>query len=247
MRRPTSHCTPTLLTFLQVEELKKKKTKKAGTTKKEKGEATAAEPSASKADEAEAEPTTPAETANEDEKAEEKEASEAVAEQPTSPTASQPSLAQQSKLRSASFRQGSISTGPLSPGAQGPEGETATDIYRKQVARIEELEKENKRLTKESTDSEKRWKKAEEELADLRETEGGSNVAESQVEKLVSCVTTSRDLCASYLTITIRNPRSRPFNAKTLNYSNRPPAPAAVTAHHLPFPCLRPPPNLKPS
>uniref|UniRef100_L2FV80 M protein repeat protein n=1 Tax=Colletotrichum fructicola (strain Nara gc5) TaxID=1213859 RepID=L2FV80_COLFN len=170
----------------RVEELKKKKTKKAGTTKKEKGEATVAEPSASKADEAEPEPTTPAETANEDKKAEEKEASEAVAEQPTSPTASQPSLAQQSKLRSASFRQGSISTGPLSPGAQGPEGETATDIYRKQVARIEELEKENKRLTKESTDSEKRWKKAEEELADLRETEGGSNGAESQVEKLKS-------------------------------------------------------------
>jgi hypothetical protein len=105
---------------------------------------------------------------------------------PTSPEPAQatstPSLSQQSKARSASFRQGSVSLSsgaPLSPGAAtglglfSPEGETAPDIYRKHVTRIEELERENKALAKEAKDAEKRWQKAEEELADLREREGG--------------------------------------------------------------------------
>jgi hypothetical protein len=108
---------------------------------------------------------------------------------PLSPTATNASLAQQSKARSASFRKPSIS-GPISPGLFSPEGETAPDIYRKHVARIEELEKENKRLAKEAADAEKRWQKAEEELADLREDDGeagGKSGADVQVEKLVCC------------------------------------------------------------
>ncbi|KAI8959879.1 hypothetical protein F5Y11DRAFT_287750 [Daldinia sp. FL1419] len=98
---------------------------------------------------------------------------------PTTPSAT--TLSQQSKIRSSSFRQGTVSpTGfPLSP-----EGETAPDIYRKQVARIEDLEKENKRLAKEAGDAEKRWQKAEEELADLREADRDGS--DSQVEKLKS-------------------------------------------------------------
>ena len=84
--------------------------------------------------------------------------------------AATPSLAQQSKLRSTSFRAGSIpSGGAASPFS--PDGETAPDIYRKHMARIEELEKENKRLSKEASDSEKRWQKAENELADIREAD----------------------------------------------------------------------------
>ena len=109
---------------------------------------------------------------------------------PISPTLSNAPLAQQSKARSASFRKPSIS-GPLSPGLFSPDGETAPDIYRKHVARIEELEKENKRLAKEATSSEKRWQKAEDELSALREGDtdtsgekrGGSA---GEVEKLVS-------------------------------------------------------------
>ncbi|KAI1053942.1 hypothetical protein LB507_007343 [Fusarium sp. FIESC RH6] len=85
--------------------------------------------------------------------------------------AATPSLAQQSKLRSTSFRAGSNpSGGAASPFS--PNSETAPDIYRKHMARIEELEKENKRLSKEAADSEKRWQKAENELADIREAEG---------------------------------------------------------------------------
>lgn len=105
-----------------------------------------------------------------------------------------PSLSQQSKLRSTSFRKASIS-GPISPGLTSPshgpllspDGETAPDIYRKHVARIEELERENRRLAKEAADAEKRWQKADEELADLREAEGGGRAggSDSQVQKLV--------------------------------------------------------------
>ena len=65
---------------------------------------------------------------------------------------------------------------------------TAPEIYKKQVARIEELEKENERLTKDTTDSEKRWKKAEGELEDLRESgdaSGQTAGSGDEVEKLV--------------------------------------------------------------
>ncbi len=108
-------------------------------------------------------------------------------ESPSPVQTSAPSLSQQSKIRSSSFRQG-----PLSPGLAGPispDGETAPDIYRKHVARIEELEKENKRLGKDLADAEKRWQKAEEELADLREADGESTIqsggGSDQVQKLV--------------------------------------------------------------
>ena len=149
----------------QVEQMKKAKAKKAGgaAPKKDDAAAPAAEPSPSLPED-----TTPGAAAADEDSA------------IGSPTLAQPSLAQQSKARSTSFRQGSGSVvipGPLSPGAAAsgpfsPEGETAPDIYRKHVVRIEELERENKRFQKEAADAEKRWQKAEEELADLREVEG---------------------------------------------------------------------------
>ncbi|KAI1308330.1 hypothetical protein F5Y03DRAFT_350698 [Xylaria venustula] len=146
----------------RVEQMKKK-SKKAGKKEKEKEEApTEAKPEAA---------TSSTAAADED-----------VAEDPSSPTQAAPSLSQQSKLRSPSFRQG-----PLSP-TLSPEGETAADIYQKQVARIEDLEKENKRLAKEAGDSERRYKKAEEELADLQEADqdGSEN---GQIEKLKAEIT----------------------------------------------------------
>jgi len=89
----------------------------------------------------------------------------------------QPSLSVQSKMRSASFRQGSISSGSLSPSyVFSPEGDTAPDIYKKQQVKIEELEKENKRLAKEASDGEKRWKKAEQDLEELREADDDSTI-----------------------------------------------------------------------
>lgn len=96
-------------------------------------------------------------------------------------------LAEQSKARSTSFRAASISGKPTSPAPLNADGDTAPEIYRKHVARIEELEKENKRLAKESSDAEKRWTKAENELADLRESESEAKKSTSndEVEQLV--------------------------------------------------------------
>ena len=96
---------------------------------------------------------------------------------------STPSLAQQSKMRSTSFR---VGTGPASPGPFSPDGETAPEIYRKQVTRIEELEKDNKRLAREMAEAEKRWQKAEEELADLREAEGERKGGSDETAQLVN-------------------------------------------------------------
>ncbi|KAI0152907.1 hypothetical protein GGR57DRAFT_162072 [Xylariaceae sp. FL1272] len=151
------------------------KKKKGGAAKKDKKEAKEeaqpeAEPESTATEDAVREATPAADAAPED----------AAVEEPSSATQAAPSLSQQSKLRSSSFRQG-----PLSPtgGLLSPDGETAPDIYRKQVARIEDLEKENKRLAKEASDAEKRYKKAEEDLADLQEADrdGSEN---RQVEKL---------------------------------------------------------------
>ncbi|KAF3491057.1 M protein repeat protein [Arthroderma uncinatum] len=89
----------------------------------------------------------------------------------------QPSISVQSKLRSSSFRQDSKLPG-INPTASGvkspplplsPDGSTAPEMFRKQAIRLEELEKENKRLEKEVEVTSAKWKKSEEQLDDLRE------------------------------------------------------------------------------
>lgn len=85
-----------------------------------------------------------------------------------------------------------------SPGPFSPDGDTAPDIYRKHVARIEELEKDNRRLQKESEDAQKRWKKAEDELADLREADSGETKDAGETETLVS----GQHLQATWQTLT---------------------------------------------
>lgn len=159
----------------------KKKSKKGAASKKTKQESTETAAEASTA--VDDKPT-------EDDKPKEQGDDTTKDEGDTTSPPVETTLAQQSKLRSTSFRSGSIASGAISPGPFSPDGETAPDIYRKHVAKIEELEKENKRLAKEASDSEKRWQKAEEELADLREAEdededaakGGSS---DEIEKLV--------------------------------------------------------------
>ena len=116
-------------------------------------------------------------------------------EAPESPS-KEPSLAEKSRMRSASFRDGSATTAqpPTSPSAnpRSPDGDTAPDIYRKHVARIEELEKENKRLSREVTEAKRRWERAEDELAarDDGSTSAGDSDGEEKVTmaKLVSYI-----------------------------------------------------------
>lgn len=109
----------------------------------------------------------------------------------------QPSISLQSKMRSSSFRRTSEGQRPLSPTTNllksptlpplSPDGDTIPDIYRKQANRLEELEKENKRLDKEAKDAEARWRKTEEELEEARE-------ANSQVVELRAKLDKAEDM-----------------------------------------------------
>ncbi len=184
---------------MQVEQLKKKNKSKAGAKKEEKEEKDEASADTSKAEETlepSAAPTMPGvieDQAKQEEGSDGKDVEETVPELNNTHRPRQASLSVQSKMRSSSFRQSS--GGPLSPGyGFSPDGDTAPDIYRKQDMRIEELEKENRRLSKEAADGERRWKKAEEELEDLREAEDDSTTkikvisapaGSDEVEKLV--------------------------------------------------------------
>ncbi|KAM4057503.1 M protein repeat protein [Hirsutella rhossiliensis] len=157
----------------RVEQMKKKKgSKKIGTTKKDESKDDDGEPADGRAD-------------NQDEPSAGDKAADVAVDDDKSPPIT-PSLAQQSKIRSTSFRVGSVS-GAVSPGPFTPDGETAPDIYRKHVARIEELERENKRLAKEAADSERRWKKAEEALSDGDgDAAQAKSGADDEAEKLKS-------------------------------------------------------------
>lgn len=87
----------------------------------------------------------------------------------------QPSISVQSKIRSESFRKSSSGQTPTSPTLKSPSvdpAEGAQEVYKKQALRIEELERENKRLDTESQEATGRWRKLEEELQELRESSG---------------------------------------------------------------------------
>ncbi|MCJ1390571.1 hypothetical protein MMC18_003431 [Xylographa bjoerkii] len=115
-------------------------------------------------------------------------------ETPSKPThIRQPSLSLQSKVRSSSFRRISIPQTPLPPTTNGskqlglpalsPDGDAVTEIYRKQAFRLDELEKENKKLSKEVESTKSRWRKTEEELEELRENSGQIAELKSRAEK----------------------------------------------------------------
>ena len=68
-------------------------------------------------------------------------------------------------------------------GISSPDGDTMTEIYRKQAARLDELEKENRRLAKEASEAEGRWKSMETELEELREASPEVAELRSRVQK----------------------------------------------------------------
>jgi hypothetical protein len=91
----------------------------------------------------------------------------------------QPSLSLQSKMRSSSFRKSSISHGAASPPIVNfkvsalpplsPDCDSVHEVFRKQAVRLDELERDNRRLEKELEEVNARRKKSEEQLEDLRE------------------------------------------------------------------------------
>jgi hypothetical protein len=108
----------------------------------------------------------------------------------------QPSLSIQSKMRSSSFRKTSVSQGSVSPSPSSTlkspgqslppltgDGDSVHEVFRKQSTKIEELEKENKRLEKDLSDATTRWRKTEEQVEDLREASVDCAELREQVKK----------------------------------------------------------------
>ncbi|RMY19246.1 hypothetical protein D0867_04790 [Hortaea werneckii] len=158
--------------FEQLKKEQQKKGKKGGSKKKEdkatkdeaKAEVEAAE--AAVGDETGEDKEAPEDDKKPDEDKEENAGETAAKDEEE--VSEKPSESKQSKQRSESFRQGS--SGPLSPGAE------VQDLYKKQAARIEELEKESKSHKQQQEEGASRLAKAEEELEKLRED--SSDVAE---------------------------------------------------------------------
>ncbi|KAH7380429.1 hypothetical protein DE146DRAFT_671422 [Phaeosphaeria sp. MPI-PUGE-AT-0046c] len=163
------------------EQLKKQKAKKAGGSKKkeEKAEAPAEADAASAPEPAEEKPEEkPEETAPEPVEAtsvspppeEDDEPAELVA--PKATHGRKPSVAVESRQRSESFYRSGAAGTPTSPSPATPAGGITSEVYREQAQKIEELERENKRLASEVEENHNRWKKGEEELEEFREGRG---------------------------------------------------------------------------
>jgi hypothetical protein len=155
------------------------KKKKAGGAKKKKEDKTETQADAEASTEATTTEDKPEETAPEPVEA--TSASPAPAEDDDEPSdltvpkpshGRKPSVAVESRQRSESFFRSGATGGPLSPG-----GGVTSEVYREQQQKIEELEKENKRLASEVEENQGRWKKGEEELEELREGRGDAALA----------------------------------------------------------------------
>jgi hypothetical protein len=168
--------------------LKKQKAKKAGGAKKKEDEPKPADAeSSTTAEKTEDTPDLEGAALASPDPAEDDEPSELVSKS-TPSHGRKPSVAVESRIRSASFYRGG-DAGPTSPTAMAPGGGVSSDIYREQAQRIEELERENKRLASDVEEGERRWKKGEEELEDLREGKGDIALAVEkgkEAETLVS-------------------------------------------------------------
>jgi hypothetical protein len=168
------------------EQLKKQKAKKAGGGKKKEDK---------KEDKTEAPEEAPAEVeASATPVPTEENAEEATPEpvEPTSPAPAEddepsdlpvpkpshgrkPSVAVESRQRSESFYRSGA--GPTSPTGLVPGGGASSEIYREQVQKIEELEKEKIRLAGEVEEYKTKWEKGEEELEEFREGKGEAAIA----------------------------------------------------------------------
>jgi DNA repair exonuclease SbcCD ATPase subunit len=221
--------------------LKKQKGKKAPAKKKEDKTEVEAEASAA----------VPAEETK-DEPAPEADADEAVDDSSTSPANArpshgrQPSVSVQSKLRSESFRKSSGNQTPTSPTLKSPilpslnSSEGAQEVFKKQASRIDELEKENKRLHTESQDAQSRWRKLEEELQELREASSDAVELKSKAEQADKTVQELDKLVSSWAALLHapilqghRNQKSPLYNARTPSFN--PPHPAD---EQLPYPLI---------
>ncbi|MCJ1386310.1 hypothetical protein MMC17_009436 [Xylographa soralifera] len=144
----------------------------------------------------------------------------------------QPSLSLQSKMRSSSFRRTSNPPTPLSPTINGskqlalpalsPDGDAVTEIYRKQAFRLDELEKENRKLLKEVETAEGRWRKTEEELEELRENSGQVAKLKSRAEKADAKADEVNKLRSEVTSLQRQNSHLQSLTTKTPRHGSSP-------------------------
>lgn len=177
--------------------MKKQKAKKAGGAKKKEDK---------KEDKTEASEEAPAEAEASNTLAPAEDKTEETAPEPAVPTSAspidedepsdlvvpkpshgrKPSVAVESRQRSETFYRSG--TGPTSPTGLIPGGGVSSEIYREQLQKIEELEREKARLTGEVEEYKTKWEKGEEELEEFREGKGEAAIAlekSKEADKLV--------------------------------------------------------------
>jgi chromosome segregation ATPase len=97
-------------------------------------------------------------------------------------------------MRSSSFRKTSLSHGSVSPSPSATlkspslppltgDGDEVQEVYRKQSTKIEELDKDKKRLEEELEEATGRWRKTEDQLEDLREASVDSAELRDKLQK----------------------------------------------------------------
>ncbi|KAL9002626.1 MAG: hypothetical protein Q9188_004461 [Gyalolechia gomerana] len=140
----------------------------------------------------------------------------------------QSSLSLQSRMRSTSFRRTSGAQLPTSPTLNGSKSpilnpeEDVTEIYRKQAARLDDLEKENKRLTKENHDAEARYKRAEEEVEELREASSEIASLKSKASQSNSLSEELSKLKAENASLLRQNSQLQSQSARTTRHASSP-------------------------
>ncbi|KAL8906102.1 MAG: hypothetical protein Q9207_002234 [Kuettlingeria erythrocarpa] len=229
------------------EQLKKQKekNKKAGVQKKKEDASTTKEDPAEASTTAEPEPPVPEtepqhvepDGAEVSQTPEETKDTVEPSEAPPKPLHTrQPSMSVQSRMRSTSFRRSQGAQVPTSPSLNGnkspilnPEDDV-TEIYRKQAARLDELEKETKRLTKAYLDAETRYKRAEEELEDLRETNSEIASLKSKASQSASLVDEVAKLKSENASLQRQNSQLQSQSARTTRHASSPNVSASPAA-----------------
>lgn len=139
-------------------------------------------------------------------------------------------------MRSTSFRRTQGAQVPTSPSLNGSKSpilnpeDDVTEIYRKQAARLDELEKETKRLTKAHLDAETRYKRAEEELEDLRETSSEMASLKSKVSQSASLADEVAKLKSENASLQRQNSQLQSQSARTTRHASSPSVSASPAA-----------------
>jgi hypothetical protein len=112
-------------------------------------------------------------------------------------------------------------------------------VYREQAQRIEELERENKRLATEVEENQNRWKKGEEELEEFREGQGDVALAVEKGKEADKLVYFPTSLCMLEADARYRNLKSNRLSGSYRKHNRKAPN---LHVGHRPLRPVNPPP-----